>query len=502
MDFCGRVEFRYNPSPGDLPGFTFGPGNVLPCKVCFQDTVMASLLPRSVGELQLYRVLQRANLLCYYGAFVQQGGDDVQQLCEAAEDEFLEIMALVGMATKPLHVRRLQKALRDWVTNPTLFNQPLTSLPVCSIPVYKVREGSPARLPAASSPSSAALEGGESGPRGGRGTPDGPPGAGESRSPPASCSPASSGETAETLDPGVAEHVSECVERLAPTLLKSNPVEVKERLRSNRRLSRALSHLGALSEGDPRREAQIRKHSAIYRHLDRKREDGRQLTTHELVMNEAAALLCLKDEALLTQREQLFSLARQISREVTYRHNVRTRSGEDDEEEVFAPKRIKIEDDVCGMEDSTELLNVQQESLRERLVDTEWKGDESIRHALQVQLQLQEMLQKSGAPQDSTGYVPDLTNPSNSSPGAESPQNSGGISQSIFSGDIPLGRQLAHELKQHLKHRRKQNSQDARRRHDRSSGAEQTMTSETGTSPRELCLVGHMKIKAEPEEPR
>ena len=46
------------------------------------------------------------------------GGDDVQQLCEAGEEEFLEIMSLVGMASKPLHVRRLQKALQEWVSNP------------------------------------------------------------------------------------------------------------------------------------------------------------------------------------------------------------------------------------------------------------------------------------------------------------------------------------------------------------------------------------------------
>ena len=46
------------------------------------------------------------------------GGDDVRQLCEAGEEEFLEIMALVGMASKPLHVRRLQKALQEWVSNP------------------------------------------------------------------------------------------------------------------------------------------------------------------------------------------------------------------------------------------------------------------------------------------------------------------------------------------------------------------------------------------------
>jgi hypothetical protein len=50
--------------------------------------------------------------------FFFAGGDDVQQLCEAGEEEFLEIMALVGMASKPLHVRRLQKALQEWVNNP------------------------------------------------------------------------------------------------------------------------------------------------------------------------------------------------------------------------------------------------------------------------------------------------------------------------------------------------------------------------------------------------
>jgi len=49
---------------------------------------------------------------------VSPGGDDVRQLCEAGEEEFLEIMALVGMASKPLHVRRLQKALQEWVSNP------------------------------------------------------------------------------------------------------------------------------------------------------------------------------------------------------------------------------------------------------------------------------------------------------------------------------------------------------------------------------------------------
>lgn len=30
----------------------------------------------------------------------------------------MEIMSLVGMMSKPLHVRRLQKALQEWVANP------------------------------------------------------------------------------------------------------------------------------------------------------------------------------------------------------------------------------------------------------------------------------------------------------------------------------------------------------------------------------------------------
>ena len=45
----------------------------------------------------------------------------MQQLCEAGEEEFLEIMMLVDMASKPLHVRRLQKALQEWVQNPGEF---------------------------------------------------------------------------------------------------------------------------------------------------------------------------------------------------------------------------------------------------------------------------------------------------------------------------------------------------------------------------------------------
>jgi len=83
--------------------------------------VIPTSRPSNEAEVQLYRVLQRASLLAYYDTLLEMGGDDVQQLYDAGEEEFLEIMALVGMASKPLHVRRLQKALHEWAKNPALF---------------------------------------------------------------------------------------------------------------------------------------------------------------------------------------------------------------------------------------------------------------------------------------------------------------------------------------------------------------------------------------------
>lgn len=83
--------------------------------------------PSNEAQLQLYRVLQRASLLEYYETFLEMGGDDLQQLCDAGEEEFLEIMSLVNMASKPLHVRRLQKSLHEWITNPSFFQTPISS---------------------------------------------------------------------------------------------------------------------------------------------------------------------------------------------------------------------------------------------------------------------------------------------------------------------------------------------------------------------------------------
>uniref|UniRef100_A0A3B4CW58 NGFI-A binding protein 1a (EGR1 binding protein 1) n=1 Tax=Pygocentrus nattereri TaxID=42514 RepID=A0A3B4CW58_PYGNA len=506
---------------------------------------MAATLPRTLGELQLYRILQRANLLCYYDAFIQQGGDDVQQLCEAGEDEFLEIMALVGMASKPLHVRRLQKALRDWVTNPALFNQPLTSLPVCSIPVYKLPEGSPTLLPGngargethvkvpkcvaaalvdpgkgeagngSSSATASPLQSGTE-PRfwAGHGTESE-----HSLSPADLGSPSSPRDGLEALDAAAVQSVTECVERMAQALPKSDLTEVKEQLKGNKKLAKMISHIFDMNEEDPHREEEIRKYSAIYGRFDSKRKDGKHLTLHELTVNEAAAQLCMKDVALLTRRDELFGLARQVSREVTYKYTYRTSKSRCGDRDEPSPKRIKTEEGFFDLQEALQAIHMRQETLREQLAQARSKGDETVSRNIQVQLErllakqmeilhdaaAQDRLQalewrvppgafKHSADRQSTNGV---SSDKASEQHGEKPLNLRvtGQRSGASEGETPLGKQLANELKRH--HQASAESKAAA-----ATGLCDENGSGADTTPRALNLSEKKTIKSEPEDSR
>ncbi|XP_036397319.1 NGFI-A-binding protein 1-like [Megalops cyprinoides] len=486
---------------------------------------MAAALPRTLGELQLYRILQRANLLCYYDAFIQQGGDDVQQLCEAGEDEFLEIMALVGMASKPLHVRRLQKALRDWVTNPALFNQPLTSLPVCSIPVYKLPEGSPTLLsscePHVKVPkciAAACVDPCKPEPPGGRVAGGSPLRSGteprfwaghsteseRSLSPAELGSPSSPRDSLEALDAAAVQSVTECVDRMAQALPRTELADVREQLKGNKRLAKMISHIFDMSDDDPHRQEEIRKYSAIYGRFDSKRKDGKHLTLHELTVNEAAAQLCMKDPALLARRDELFSLARQVSRDVTYKYTYRTSKSRCGDRDEPSPKRIKTEEGFFDLQEALQVIHMQQETLREQMAHAKSKGEENVARNIQVQLERllgrqveilrdvsgQERLQaldwrvppaagRHGASADRASERP------------ERPLNlhMRGARQGAAEGETPLGKQLASELK---------------RNHSAVEG--RTLSSENGIgtdlSQHVLNLSEKKTIKTEPEDSR
>ena len=51
---------------------------------------------QSLAEWQLQAVLFRARLTQYFEVFISQGGDDIDQIMQCDETEFLEIMSLVN----------------------------------------------------------------------------------------------------------------------------------------------------------------------------------------------------------------------------------------------------------------------------------------------------------------------------------------------------------------------------------------------------------------------
>uniref|UniRef100_A0A8C2SVZ8 NGFI-A binding protein 2 n=1 Tax=Coturnix japonica TaxID=93934 RepID=A0A8C2SVZ8_COTJA len=322
-------------------------------------------VPRTLGELQLYRVLQRANLLGYYETFIQQGGDDVQQLCEAGEEEFLEIMALVGMATKPLHVRRLQKALREWASNPGLFSQPVPAVPVSSIPLFKLNDGRKSLSNGHSSPGETAGKGGGNAgtpparsptepseklspsgvsPWPGRSTPESEGGGDEEPgAPPFSPGGAEQPSGGDVLEPELVRTVTESVERLLQSCPRGGDAELRALLKLNKKLAKAVGHIFQLEDGDRHKEEEIRRHSAIYGRGDARRREGKQLTLHELIINEAAAQFCLRDNSLLLRRVELFSLSRQVARESTYLSSLKVSRAQPEDGGAGAAKRLKQE---------------------------------------------------------------------------------------------------------------------------------------------------------------
>lgn len=90
---------------------------------------------------------------------------------------------------------------------------------------------------------------------------------------------------------------------------------------SKKRSSKDLEQVMAMSEADPRRMDEIRKYAAIYGRFDCKRRPEKPLTLHEVCVNEAAAQICKLVPVLLTRRDELFPLARQVVRDSGFGHS-------------------------------------------------------------------------------------------------------------------------------------------------------------------------------------
>ena len=60
---------------------------------------------------ELLKFLRKEKLDSYYNAFVDNGGDDLEYLLKADDNELDEILSLVGMDSKRIHKMRFKKEL-------------------------------------------------------------------------------------------------------------------------------------------------------------------------------------------------------------------------------------------------------------------------------------------------------------------------------------------------------------------------------------------------------
>lgn len=235
--------------------------------------------PNHESEWALYKVLERANLLQYFDVFISQGGDDVAQLCEASEDEFFEIMALVGMAGKPLHVRRLQKALREWISYPSNHEYPSKGS------IFATISNTNERLRNHTN--------------------------GSSNSSPFREEQKISTSTENKLSSEQVEVIQSYVEQMAKNL----PLYAPKPLNSKKQVDKEIEELLNYPDDHPDKNELLRKYGTIYGRFDSKRKSDKMMNWHELCINEAACQLCIHRPALVTRREDLFNLSRQVVKE-------------------------------------------------------------------------------------------------------------------------------------------------------------------------------------------
>lgn len=376
--------------------------------------------PNNFSEWQLLAVLHRANLLQYYDDFIAQGGDDINQFMTCDEHEFLEIMSVVGMASKPLHVRRFQRTLTEFSKDPDAFNlvaiQQIGVPPMAAYGIPSPPTGVPnptaalqfllssQSLAAASLAVSAALPStspsvthDRSSPRGAPQTLSQSQSASRSSNSTATTSvgatanvltgdfltglvvgqqstastapafqgqetlnsnptttiasllsssnhstssvqqqataPSPSGSTADTCcdfeqlgsnttseTPILTEAQIGKLAQCSMRLIEQMPQLEPKMIQNKKKISRELLDVMQLPRGSPQRLHEYRKYSAIYGRFDAKRKPDKPLTLHEVSVNEAAAQLCLRQPALLTRRDELFPLARQVVKDAGYNY--------------------------------------------------------------------------------------------------------------------------------------------------------------------------------------
>ncbi|KAG8291896.1 hypothetical protein J6590_050807 [Homalodisca vitripennis] len=141
------------------------------------------------------------------------------------------------------------------------------------------------------------------------------------RGPASSTSPGPSPGSPLQLTPVLVPSQISRLAEAAQNLIRSLPHLEPKANNTKRKACKDLETVLSMAEDDPLRMDQIRKYAAIYGRFDCKRKPEKPLTLHEVSVNEAAAQICRLVPALLTRRDELFPLARQVVRDSGYHYS-------------------------------------------------------------------------------------------------------------------------------------------------------------------------------------
>ncbi|XP_022250261.1 NGFI-A-binding protein homolog isoform X2 [Limulus polyphemus] len=269
-------------------------------------------------------------------------------------------MALVGMASKPLHVRRLQKALQEWVNNPAMFQTPLVPTLPPNHPSHLMNSltassrAGPGPCPGPGAPVNLSQSSGlplrpstpvpmlpnissHSSPSPGRKEVPSPSQAhvtsqhqhqqfSQMQQQLSQSFQQVTGEYGQpgspiSLTPVLVETQIQRLAEAAEMLVKTLPPLEPKPQNNKRKISKELEYVMNMADDDPQRMDEMRKYAAIYGRFDCKRKPEKPLTLHEVSVNEAAAQICKHIPALLTRRDELFPLARQVVRDSGYQYS-------------------------------------------------------------------------------------------------------------------------------------------------------------------------------------
>ncbi|CAF1245599.1 unnamed protein product [Adineta ricciae] len=245
--------------------------------------------PKTYLEDALFKFLEQANLLQYYSAFIEQGGDDLKQLAEAQNDDFQEIITLVGMASKPLHIKRFKKALDD-------YRQSMGEIEVNHPYSPSARESSSDRHSIATNNSMKLLN--------------------HISSEWSTMDTCKTSNTHQLLDDSQRKLIADEAERLAKLL----PLTAMKQSNGRSNISKDLLTTMNLPRDFEDRWQRIRKYSAIYNRFDSKKPNE-LLSLNEILINEAAAAICFHRPEFLTRRDELLHLTRRVLQNIGMTNN-------------------------------------------------------------------------------------------------------------------------------------------------------------------------------------